>query len=299
MTTWNLDIQKGWRFGLASIVVLVLATVGLSVLIALIPISLLTFFLVIGALASLAAAAYVVYSLWGLLNAEYTMDRNTLVIQWGGYTHQIPMAEIQAVLSGEELGRVRYRRVLRWPGYVVGQGTAAEIGPVFFYASAPLKEQIVLQLDGMAYAISPADRELFLESLEERLEMGATLDVDHEITHPAFLDWGIWQDRLALGLLSSDLLLLIFLGALLAWRYGSLPPSIVLKIDPTGAPLLVGPPSRLAYLGLLGLLFTVINGGLGLFFYRRRPMIAYFLWSGLLLLLLSLWIAIVSILFNI
>ena len=298
MTTWDLNIQKGWRFGLASIVVLVLLTVGLGALIALIPVSLLTFMLVIGALATLMAAAYVGYALWGLLNAEYAMDRNTLIIRWGGYTHQIPMAEVQAVLSGAELERVRFNRVLRWPGYVVGQGTAAEIGPIFFYASAPLPEQIVLQLDSLAYAISPADRALFLEALEERLEMGATLDVVHEIAHPALLDWTIWRDRLALGLLGSNLLLLLLLSGLLSWRYASLPPSIVLKVDPTGTPLLVGPPSRLAYLGLLGVLFTVVNGGLGLIFYRRRPMIAYFLWSGLLLLLATLWIAILSILFN-
>jgi hypothetical protein len=128
--------------------------------------------------------------------------------------------------------------------------------------------------------------------------MGATQDVEHEIAHPAFLDWDIWKDYLALGLLGSALLLLSLLGALLTWQYASLPAEIVLKVDVTGAPLLVGPPSRLAYLGLLGVLFTVVNGGLGLFFYRRRPMLAYFFWSGLVLLLTSLWIAILSILFN-
>lgn len=298
MTSWAPDIRKGWRFGLAIIVVLVLLTVGLGVLITLMPISLLTFFLVLGALASLCVAAYIGYTLWGLLNAEYTMDRNALVIHWGGYTHQIPMASVQSISEGSELGKVRMGRVLRWPGHIVGQGTVSDLGPIIFYASAPLREQIILHLDGMAYAISPAEHELFLEALEERLEMGATQDVTHETAHPAFLDWVIWQDRMALALLGSNAILLVLLGGLLSWRYASLPAEIVLKISPDGTPLFVGPPSRLAYLGLLGLLFTLLNGGLGLFFYRRRRMVAYLLWGGLLVLLTSLWIAILSILLN-
>jgi hypothetical protein len=298
MTTWTPDIRKGWRFGLAIIVVLVLLTVGLGVLIALTSISLLTFFLMLGALASLCAAAYVGYTLWGLLNAEYTMDRNALIIHWGGYTHQIPMASVQSVSKGSELGKVRMNRVLRWPGHVVGQGIVPDSGPIIFYASAPLREQIILHLDGLAYAISPAEHVLFLEALEERLEMGATQDVTHETSHPTFLDWAIWQDRTALTLLGSNVMLLALLGGLLSWRYAALPAEIVLKISPEGIPLFVGPPSRLAYLGLLGLLFALLNGGLGLFFYRRRPMVAYFLWGGLLVLLTSLWIAVLSTLLN-
>ncbi|MGC9398828.1 MAG: PH domain-containing protein [Anaerolineae bacterium] len=298
MTIWDLDIRKGWRLGLAGIVVLVLLAVGLGVLIALTPISLLTFFLTLGALGALVAAVLVGYWLWGLLHAEYAMDRNVLVIRWGGYTHELPMAEIQEVLRGADLEKVSLRRVLHWPGYFVGQGEAQEIGPIFFYATAPLQEQLVLRLPGVAYAISPANPELFLEALEERLEMGATQDVVYIVRHPAFLDWAIWKDPLLLSLLGSALALLLLLGGLLSWRYPTLPESIVLKIDAKGAPLLVGPPSRLAYLGLLALLFTLFNGGLGLVFYRRRPVVTYFLCGGLLLLLTSLWIAILSILFR-
>jgi hypothetical protein len=298
MTSWDLDIRKGWRLGLLGIGVLVLLTVGLGVLIAITPVSILTFLLVFGALTSLAGAVLIGYWLWGLLNARYTMDRNTLVIHWGGYTHEIPMADVQAILTEQDLGKVRLRQVLHWPGHFVGRGTAENTGPVFFYASAPLDEQIILQLPGMAYAISPADHDLFLDALEERLEMGATQDVELNTTHPAFLDWDIWKDQLALGSLGSSLLLLILLGGILSWRYPRLPSEIVLKVSTEGIPLLIGSPSRLAYLGLLGLLFTLLNGSLGLFVYRRNRMIAYFLWGGLLLVLTSLWIAILSILFN-
>lgn len=172
----------------------------------------------------------------------------------------------------------------------------AAIDPIIVYAAAPRKEQIIVRTGGVAYAISPADRDAFLSALRERLKMGPTQEVEERSTHPGFLDWSIWQDRLGLVLLGGSAILLILLVGLLCWRYPYLPPEIALRFTPAGDPLLVGPASRIFYFGVLGTAFLVINSSAGLFFYHRERPISYFLWSGLLATLSSMWAATISIL---
>ncbi|MDF1515620.1 MAG: hypothetical protein P1S60_17560 [Anaerolineae bacterium] len=60
-----------------------------------------------------------------------------------------------------------------------------------------------------------------------------------------------------------------------------------------GSAILTAEKTRIFYLALLGLIFTGINGILGLLFYRRERTAAYFLWSGLLIILIALWAAVI------
>jgi hypothetical protein len=82
----------------------------------------------------------------------------------------------------------------------------------------------------------------------------------------------------------------------LAWRYPALPQQIGLRLTPDGEPLLFANRSRLFYLMAVAGAFLVINGGVGLFFYHRDRPLSYFLWSGLLATIGSLWAAVLSIL---
>jgi len=308
--TWRLNIRMGWIVGLALSVILIGATVGLVVAAVVAPLSLRVFLLGLGACITLGLTIRVLYQLWGLINASYELDRNALVIHWGPIEHQIPMASIRDVISGAKLENVRIRPSLRWPGYVIALGRATapagagdpaetervDLDPILFYASAPLKHQVILRTDGITYAISPEDTEAFLVGLRERLEMGPTQEVDELSTHPAFLDWEIWRDRWSLVLLGSSVGLLVLMVGVLCWRFPYLPAVIPLKFTPAGSILLTGERARIFYFALVGTAFTLINGGLGLFFYRRQRPLSYFLWTGLLAALGGLWAAVVSIL---
>ncbi|MEA3309103.1 MAG: PH domain-containing protein [Chloroflexota bacterium] len=298
MTEWRPDIQRGWRLGLAFIAGLVLLATGLSLLAALSPVSLLTFFWGLAALIALVGAVLVGYWLWGLLHAFYTLDRNALIIHWGEYQEQLPLRAVQEIYSGDEIAELRLRQVIRWPGHYFGRGTAPQTGPIHFYATSPLTTQIIIRTSELTVAISPARREEFLASLAERQAMGTTQDVGYDYLHPAFFDWEIWQDRPAINLLGSSLILLTLFAGLLSWRYPTLPSAVIFKMNTAGQPLLIAPPSRLVYLGLLGIIFTLLNGGFGFLFYRRQPMVSYFFWGSLLLLQASLWVAMLTILFN-
>lgn len=299
MTTWDLDVGRGWRVGLLFVVLLVLLAAGLVVLAVLNPVSILTFLLGLGAAGALAGAALVAYWIWGLVNASYFMDRNLIVVGWGGYKYEIPMATVQEVIPGAELDDVRLKNVMRWPGYFVGWGEAATLGSVQFLATRPPDRQVLIRTDTHVYALSPADPEAFLTALQERLTMGPTQDVEARVERPTFYKWAIWRDRVALGMLGSGLLLLILLAGVLTWRYPALPSEIVLQVTPRGEPLLVADAARIFYLALVGAIFTLINGGLGLFlYYRRNRTAAYFLWIGLVTLQATLWIAVLSVFFN-
>lgn len=305
---WDLNVRKGWVVGLALAVLSIAATVGLTILAIVTPLSIWVFLQGVGACLTLGFTVRVLYQLWGLVNASYELDRNALVIHWGAVEHQIPLASVREVFSGAKLKGLRIRLSLRWPGYCVALGrtivpesdAAADehrpLDPILFYATAHPKDQIMLRTQSVTYAISPADTEAFLTALGERMEMGPTQDVEERSTHPAFLDWEIWQDRWALGMLLGSLALVVLLIALLSWRYPHLPARVALRFTPTGEPLLVASAARIFYFAVLGAAFAVIDGGLGIFFYHRERPLAYFLWSGLLATLGSLWAAVVSIL---
>ncbi len=295
---WALEIQRGWRIGLALMVLLVLLAVGGIVAIALLPLSFWTFVLGIGILVTLIVAARTGYLLWGLVHATYEMDRNAMIVHWGSTRHQIPMSAVRAVLSGADLAELRMRPGLRWPGHFVGYGEATGIGEVLFYATTPPTEQVIVRTGEMAYAISPVDQEAFLQAFRERLEMGPTQDVEEETTYPTFLDWSIWRDRFAWITLVGSAVLLVLLVGLLLWRYPYLPTEIAMRFSPGGDALLVAEASRIFYLSFLGIIFLLINGVLGLFLYTRERIAAYFLWSGLLALEVGLWAAVISILLH-
>jgi len=298
VTEWRLDGRLGQALGIIFTAALILAVIAMLGLALVNPISILTFVLGLGALAALVGVGFLAYWTWGLSHAGYTLDRNAIVIQWGAYERQVPLAAIQRVFPASEVTGMRLRRVLRWPGLWVGVGYAPELGPIYFYASAPPERMLFIQTADRAYAISPLDREGFLNALSERREMGPTQEVEESEHHPAFFDWPAWRDSMIWGLLGSSVLLWVLLLALLVWRFPTLPPQIVLQTDAQGAPLLIAEANRIFYLALLGAIFLVLNGGAGVIFYHRERMLTRILWLGLLLLEVSVWIAALSILFS-
>lgn len=294
--TWDVSIQRGWIIGLVLVAVLLAATVGLVVYALTSPINIWLFFLIALAVVTLGSAIRLVYQLWGLITASYSMDRNAVVIHWGGTEHIVPMALISEVLPGRELQNLKVRPGLRWPGCFLGIGKADGIETILFYATEPPTQQVILHTATVAYAISPADLETFLPALRERLDMGPTQEVEEQSKHPPFLDWAIWHDRWGLGLILGAIALLVGLVGFLCWRYPYLPSQIGLRFTTSGNPMLFTSKGRIFYLSVLGLIFTVINGVLGLILYHRQRAAAYFLWSGLLAALTALWVAVILLL---
>jgi hypothetical protein len=291
---WDVSIQRGWIFGLSIVATLLAITVGLTVYAVTSPITMWLFVLSILSILSLSLAIRLVYQIWGLITASYTMDRNAIVIHWGGVEHIVPMAKVRKVMPGNELRELKVRPAIRWPGYYVGLGKTEDIDTILFYATTSPDYQVVIKTDTVAYAISPVDLETFLPALRERLEMGPTQEIEEQSTHPPFLDWDIWRDRLALGLLIGAVFLLTALVGFMCWRFPYLPSEVALRFSADGVPLLIASKNRVFYLSLLGLIFTAINSVLGFLLYHRERTASYFLWSSLCVVLIALWTAVLQ-----
>jgi len=296
MTEWYTNPQTGLRAGLALIAAVLLVDIGLVIWAATRPVDGLTFLAGLCILGRLVAIGLMGYWISGLVQSAYVLDRNALVILWGETEHVIPLPQVQRVLLGEEVtGRLRFRGV-RWPGYWVGYGEIEGLGPVLLHATAPLEEQVILVTPGLAYGISPEDRDGFLSTLQTRMQMGPTQWVEQASHGPAFARWEFWQDRPALVLLTGGLVALLALTGFLCFRFPNLPPLIPLHFDALGTPDRLGVRGQIFFIPLIGLIVLTVNGVLGGLLYRYERLAAYLLWGSALAVQVLFWAAVLGIL---
>jgi hypothetical protein len=300
MTKWETDIRQGMNVGVGLAIFIVVVDVVSIVLLVTRPLSFGTFILSLALVLSLGLLALIVYWLYGLFLSRYLLDRNELIIQWGAVQQVIPMGQVEAVFTGEEVEGAIHFGGGRWPGHCVGFGEVpipgGESTPTLFYATVPPQWIIYVVTPGLIYGISPAQRDDFLESLLKRMEMGPTQVVEQSTIRPGFLSWHIWRDRLALGLLGIGIVAAVALIGLLTFRYPGLPLLIPLHFDAAGAPDRFGPRVQVFITPLIGLLTLLLNGTLGGLAYQRERVISYLLWGGAVLVQILVWAAAVGLL---
>jgi Bacterial PH domain len=297
MEEWRTDIVRGLTIGIVLILFIFAVDIGLVwMVVDRQAIDLGTFAAGLAILASMGLLALIAYWMYGLADSGYFLDRNQLIIHWGPNEQVIPARTITRVLAGDELpGPVRIAGGT-WPGHYFGHGDAAELGPVLFFATVPPRKQVYIVTPGLTYGISPADRLEFLEALRRRLEMGPTQAVEPSSRRPAFLSWGIWRDRLGLGLFGGGLVAALLLTAVLSIASPLLPPEVALHFDASGAPGQLDPRADIFIIPLIGYLALVVNGALGWLIRRYERVASLLLWGGALLVQILAWVAALGVL---
>lgn len=218
----------------------------------------------------LALLGYLVY---GLFNLRYQLHRNAFTIAWGATQHIIPMGSIREVVRGEDLGEEVKVSGVSWPGYLVGRGQIEGIGRTLFYATEPVAGQLLVVTPTVAYGISPADPDGFLDAFEIRQQMGPIQLVSYEHRQPGFLRWPIWRDRLAHLLLALGLGANLILFAYHCWRYPALSRPDIFKLP------------------IIGLFALIANSSLGILIHNRQRVAAYLLWGGAVAVQFLCWLA--------
>ena len=258
------------------------------------PVNGLTFVCALVVLLTLVPLAVIAYRIYDLLHLRYEFDRNRLVITTAAVKQVVPMRSIQRIhtdLAGTG-SEARIRGPV-WPGCYVGQGVVEGIGLTLFYGVTPPSDQTIVVTPSLAYAISVPDVRVLKEVFGACQALGPQIEVHQESTRAVFVDWSIWQDRVAQGVLLGGVLLCAVLFAILLFRYPHLPNVLPMHYDAAGRVDRIAPRSEAFDLPIIGLITWTTNVVLGILFYRRQRMLSYLAWSGtlvvLVLILMALW----------
>lgn len=291
MTKWKIDVGRGFGIGIGLMSFIMIVNAALIGVAASRPISLATFVVGLSTIFGFLLVALIAYWVYGLAGASYLLDRNALIIAWGTSKQVIPTGNIERVFTGDDIKEAVRFYGGRWPGHYVGYGELPDEGPTLFYATQSLRRQIFIATPGLVYAISPADREGFLESLRQRLRMGPTQAMEQSSQRPSILDWSIWRDPLGLTLLGASTLALVLLLGMLTVRFPRLPMLIPLHFGSSGSPDRLGSRGEIFLVPLIGLLTLLVNGVLGSVLYRKHRVASYMLWGGSALVQVLIWTA--------
>lgn len=289
-------VKLGMMVGLGLVGALAVLDIGLVVLTLTAPVSLLSVLRGLLVLFSVPVMGLVVYGLSALSNASYTVDRNAIVIRWGGLRRRIPLDEVEAILDGRDCARPVRFRGLCWPGFSSGRGWVEKVGLVELYSTTPWGLQLVIQTTAGSLAISPSNKGKFLDLYAAQQALGRTAQEVATEERPeapqAFL-----QDRWAHRLLALGGVLNLVLMALIAINYHRLPHALTLHLNLEGVADRIGPPSHLFVLAFVGTGVWLVEGALGYLAYERsEKTAAYLLWAGAAGLEILLGVALVGML---
>ncbi|MEA3350186.1 MAG: PH domain-containing protein [Chloroflexota bacterium] len=229
-------------------------------------------------LLTVSLGPYLVYRLYTLQNASYTLERNHFRLQWGWRVEIIPTNEVQWIRPAADLKIPLRFPLFHWPGAIVGTRRIPGGRPVEFMASQK-KGLLLIGTEKRIFAISLSDPDALIRAYGRIIELGSLNPSAPQSIHPSFLFARVWKSPPARYILLIGTLLGL---GLLTWISLSIPnhPQIHLGFTPTGAPREPLPGIQLMLLPVFNTFVYLVNSSLGLFFYRNEETHAwaYLLW---------------------
>lgn len=243
-------------------------------------------------LISLPIIILLIYRLYGLLTARYTIDRDGLRLRWGLAYDDIPIHQLARVDRAEVLGLDEFPPLgLWWPGLIVGRRHVEHLGEVEYFSTRGPAGMVIVQTEDRFLAISPQDVDGFLQAVMDSLRLGALNTREGTMTRPTFALARLGSDRKAVLLVVlGGLLPLVLFGYLLLIAAG-ISEQVAFGFDARGVVDTLAPAGRLLLLPMIGGASWFLNLFFGLWMYRttaNRPL-AYVLWVGVILIGGLLW----------
>lgn len=223
---------------------------------------------------------FLLYSLISLLRSAYIIDRDGVRLQWGFRLEEIPIDEVIWVGLAEDLPQKIKLPRFRFPGAVLGVRDQGENGETEFMASET-DALVLIRARERVYAVSPRDRNTFLRTFQEMIEMGSLSPIPKYSAYPNFLFIDISRSSTArLFIITSFVLSL----GLFVWVGLAVPttPTVSLGFSASGIPLPPVPSVQLFLLPVLNILLQAAALVFSIFFYRQPQgkVAAYFLWTS-------------------
>jgi hypothetical protein len=250
-------------------------------------------------LLSLPLLILVVYRLYGLLTARYTVNRDGLKLRWGLAYDDIPIQQLTRVDRAEVFKLDRMPALgTWWPGLVIGKRAIKNLGEVEYFATRGPADMVVVQSGDRFMAISPKDVDEFLLAVRDSLRMGALSTYEEVSTRPNFALARLGSDRIAVLLVILGGLLPIALFGYLLLVVGGITSQVAFGFDTSGVVDTLAPPGRLLLLPMIAGASWFLDLFFGLWMYRtsaNRPL-AYTLWAGAILVGGLMWGAVLQLL---
>jgi hypothetical protein len=245
---------------------------------------------------ALVLAAMLAYMAWCAFTLSYTYQGDNLVLRCGGVRHVVPLAGVTGVVApgAEVKGKpvaVRWRGLTgRVPGYLVGPGHSAQIGPVLALATTAKGGLVYVQTPDLAYALSP-DRALpFIEEMGKRraeaeehvAQVAEDIDRSPRVALNGLSAWGygLWADRAARVLMLAGLALCALLFGYMSLVYASLPEHLPMHWNAQAQVDRIGSPAELLRLPVFALAVWLANVGFGWWAQRLERAATLFLLAG-------------------
>jgi hypothetical protein len=260
-------------------------------------IDLLLFVEALGAVVLLSLIALVGYWTWGYFSMTYLLDRNGLIISWGGERQFVPMDSVQRIVSGEGIGSGVRIHGVNWPGYHVGRQVLEDRGDLVVYATTALSNQLFVITPTLIYGISPRDPEKFLKEVDLRRKLGMTSFQRQMTLRSRLISFPLWTDHAGQVVLAAAIILNLALFAFLAQRYHGLPTRLPVHFNALGQVDLIGESTEILRMPFIGLIALVVNTGLAFFVHEWDRIAGYLLLAAGSLVQIVLWIAVLNILY--
>ncbi len=281
--------RQGLLFHLGAILIFVLIVFSLFTLATNTELGVLFLLYLLGALFLAIPIPVLAYRLYALLRATYEIDRDGIRLQWGLRAEDIPMADVLWVKPVEDIDHPINPPRLRWPGAILGSHIEEGLGTLEFIASET-EELILISSPTKVFAISPQERDRFLQVFHENIELGSLSPIRPYSVHPRFLPVDIWRLPAARVFLTISIVLSL---ALFIWVGLVVPDlsTISLGFSSGGEPLPPVSASQLFLLPVVNILLVLAGYAISLYFFRqseKHPLIYVLMGSSTLTALLFL-----------
>jgi hypothetical protein len=234
-------------------------------------------------LAALLAIAFIpvlIYRMYALQRARYSIARDGISLYWGLRREEIPIDHVNGVKPVEQSDAALRKPFIRIPGAVLGVQPQANGRAVEFLAARETNLVMIVTAE-RSFAISPANPLEFMHTYRKLAEYGSLAPIQSVSDYPTFLLSRSWADRPARVLLITSALLAL---GLILWVSLIIPthPQISLQVNTEISPVELVPGIRLLLLPVLNTFFFITDLLLGLFFYRRpdTKSLGYLMWAS-------------------
>lgn len=175
------------------------------------------------------------YALYSVLRTSYSLGSDRLTITCGFLQYVLPLSSISNVLQFKtDSLRLRVATSFLF-GYPARSGHVEGVGDLLLFCTTrSLRKMALIQTPEATFAVSPKDRDAFVDELNARRANVEFRPLPVEEIGPRIVRAAFWRDRTAMNLFLAALLGNLAILAYVSYKFPNLPPMLPLHYNSVG-----------------------------------------------------------------